>query len=302
MPTLKTYRRDAARALSLLDVVTTTAEASGADAEVSVVVASFAGAIGQTTYENSYVLPTTGAQAGQQRITRTNGLSPTSATLKVTWGWPAPLETGTEVELLRLIPATTDLGRSGWNEIINDVLRDIPTYRRHPVEATEGTTRYAVPFYLAAEDQAIGVFDPSRGGPELLSQNLKSIRWDAETVEIELWHGYPAGAVFHLAVYQPAGHRVLPAGGTVWGDDADGLADDADETVADRRLVRAMAIVRAAELELRRPDPRSRPMWTAALAEFTPVAASLKRRIVPARPRHMTVGAPAVSGWPKQLF
>lgn len=303
MPTLKTFRRDAASGLGLLDVYQTTAEASGPDAARSVIVDSFAGLTAQTSFENAYVLPTTGAQLGLQRTVRSNGLIPAASALRVTWDWPAPLAEGTEVEILRLVPAVRELGRPGWRELLNEVLSDIPTIRRYPVTATDQTVRYAVPVWMDTEDQAIGIFGPGGGvgAPEIITSNLKEIRYDGETAEIELWSGYSPGSVFHLAVYQPVGTRVKSGG--VWADSSLGLVDDDDEVQAPRRLVQAMAIERAARMELERPDARSKAMWQGVLARWTPVAAGLKRRLVPARPRpQMTLAGPGVSQWPKQLY
>ena len=300
MATLQTFRRDAASRLGLLDVFETTGVGTGPDAETSVIVEQFAGAQASTLYENAYVYPTDGAQAGVQRPTRQNGLSVSATTLRVSWPWPAPLELGTEVEVLRLVPAVTELGRQGWREIINSVLHDIPTIRRYPITAT-GAVRYDVPVWLEAEDQAIGIYDPeSTGANAVLSQNLKSIRYDGEVVMIELWTGYSAGSIFSLAAYQPTSTRIKTASG--WDDAADGLVDDADEALAHRTLVRAMAIQRAAEMELERPDPRSKAMWQRTLSEWTPIAAGLKARLVPARHTIMTVGTSGGSGWPKGLF
>jgi hypothetical protein len=249
------------------------------------------------------VFPVDGAQAGQQRPTRTSGVIAAEATLKVSWPWDDPLELGTEVEILRLIPAVRELGRAGWNEIVNDVLRDIPTIRRHPVTAVDGQVQYAVPAYLETEDQAIGIYDP--GSPatqaQVLSQNLQSISYDGEHVNIALWGGYAAGSEFYLAVYQPTSTRVNQGG--VWADTPDGLVSDDDEALAPRRLVQAMAIERAAHLELTRPDARSRPMWQAAQERWAPLAAGLKRRLVPSRPdQRLTLGTTGTPTWPKGLY
>lgn len=302
MATLKTFRRDAASQLQLLDVLTTTALATGPDAAISVIVDSFAGAQANTLYEGAYVYPASGAQLGRERPVRPNGLTPSTSTLKVSWAWPAALASGVEVEILRLVPATRQPGgRNGWREIINDVLADIPTIRRYPITATAGTVAYAVPVWLEAEDQAIGIYDPQVTGENPnLSQNLRSIRYDGETVSLELWSPYSAGNVFYLAVYQPASTRVRSGGS--WADSTTGLVNDDDEALAHRRLVQAMAIQRAAEQELERPDPRSKAMWERALDRWTPIAAGLKRRLVPARPSHLAVSPPVQSQWPKELF
>lgn len=302
MPTLTTYRRDAAEALGLLDVVTTTLAPTGEAAEEQVIAAVFGDASAQTLYENAWVYPTTGAQAGAQRRVRTGGLSPGTETLWVTRGWDAPLAAGTTCELLQLIPAVAALGRSGWREIVNSVLRDTPTIRRHPITAQAGTVRYVVPIWLEAEDQAIGIYGPEASTEAgILSSNLKSIRYDGEQVELELWSGYAVGSVFSLAAYQPTASRIKSAG--VWAESTVGLVEDDDEALAPRTLVRALSLVRAAELELQRPDPRYKGLWERALLRWTPIAAGLRARMVPKRPAPtMTVGAPAASGWPKGLF
>lgn len=303
MVTLQTARRDVAEELGLLDVVITSGVPTGDDANRTLLVPELADAVATTLYDGAWAYPVAGAQSGQQRAVRGKGISTSPGGLVVTRDWAAPIASGVEVELHRLIPARRALGRNGWLEILNATLRDIPIERRWAMTATAGTTAYTtVPAWFETEAQAIGLYDPTTGAENpMLSDNLRGFRFDGGTLTVELWSAYSAGSVFNLALHQPAATRVRAAG--VWTDSTAGLVNETDEVPVHRTLLKAMAIERAARQELTRPDPRYKLMWEVALSRWQPVAARLKAEIAPKpRPSRLYV-APMSAGasWPKQL-
>jgi hypothetical protein len=251
---LRNIRRILARALHSLSVVTTTT--AGAAAGTSVVASRLATSVTTSRYRNSWVLPVSGASAGElSRVKAEEALNLTTGELTVSPAFTAQIASGVEVEIHRLLPPIDDDGWTGLRTLINNALRELWVADRVTITGVTGQPSYSLSTYeewldpqavVELRGQALdstlnpfpmGTFDPVR---------------DADSLTVQVAPTLPGGESHSLEVFRPLDTWIKVGG--VWAASTTGFVNDSDECLSNPDLVSTVALAHTYEALASGPD------------------------------------------------
>ena len=289
MPTLQAIRRHLANfpALGYQQVTSINGLATGADAQRTIVTTDLASQVRSGSAQGTsgsalddvyaYLLTAT----PQQRQVVKNGLNSSNvagdvtnltgdtrqaATVLLNNNLSAVLPISTVVELHPRCPVLPDAFVAGLHWCINKALNVMRWTDTLTVTGTGALTVSLASYPITQEAQVGGVYKPAASSSAArvpYGAGRGSLRFDGDTVALDLPYALASGATLEVDIYRPLGSWIKVSG--VWATSTTGLVNETDECMGDLNIISMVAYYWVCSiLQARSPQPGGEPWATEA--------------------------------------